>query len=258
MKREILQEGEFWLMNEKGDMVLRDLKSEAESFKLDAYYRGEFDAFNYCWYENFDLYEWDANGCDYERKGCSIQPGDVVLDVGGNVGVFARRAHSRGASRVISLEPLSPTYKCLEMNAPSTNETYNFGLAGNTCFPEFEIHTNYTRLGGGSSLDVNSGREIIYSQKSLCLDVNSFFESGLFEKVDFMKVDIEGGEYSLFESIKDEHLSKMRCVAMELHPIGEKIDQFQEFMGKRMDSLGFDSFCLFYGGNMRTLSYWKR
>jgi FkbM family methyltransferase len=254
-----LKEGEFWLTNEKGDLTLRDLKSEAESFTLDGYYKGEFDAFNYCWYENFDLYEWDSNGCDYERKGCSIQPGDVVLDVGGNVGVFARRAESRGASRVISIEPLSPTYKCLELNAGEKTEAYNFALGNSNSFPKFEIPFDYKALGGGSYIEeVHAGREIAFSQRNLCLETNLLFESGLFEKIDFMKVDIEGGEYNLFENIKDEHLSKMRCVALELHPVSDKIDQFQESLGKRMDSLGFNSFCLYYRSNMRTLSFWKR
>lgn len=43
--------------------------------------------------------------------------GGVVLDVGANVGVFSMHAVSRGARRVIAVEPAPQTYACLVENA---------------------------------------------------------------------------------------------------------------------------------------------
>jgi FkbM family methyltransferase len=255
-----MHNGEFWLLTEKGDKILRDLEAESKTFTQEAYRRGEFDSFNYVYYENFNCYDNGSIGSDYERHACTIHESDVVLDVGGNIGAFSRRAEERGASRVIAIEPLTPTYECLKMNAGPKTEAYKFGLAGVTSFPEFELHTNFTHIGGGSMHDVNKGRTIIHKEKALCLNVNHFFESGLFEKIDFMKVDIEGGEYDLFRSIKNEHLEKMRCIALELHASAfPDADQFQEVLIKRLDLIGFSSFCLYYGdGNLRTVTFAKR
>ena len=40
-----------------------------------------------------------------------------ILDIGANIGLFAHRAEVRGASKVISIEPLTPTFNCLIKNA---------------------------------------------------------------------------------------------------------------------------------------------
>jgi FkbM family methyltransferase len=249
--------GEFWVMNAKGELLLRDLQKEGKTFTFEKYCNGEFDAYNYVWFENFECYEHETDGCDYERLGCQIQEGDVVLDVGGNIGAFARRAEVRGASRVLSFEPVSPTYECLKRNAGPKTETYKMGIAGKTCFPEFEIHTDYTKLGGGS-MAVKYPGDIVFKEKALCLGVNDLFESGLFEKIDFMKVDIEGGEFELFRTIKDEHLAKMRCVAIEVHNCFPDTDEFQRDLIERMNKLGFTSFTLWYSQNfLRTVTLWK-
>lgn len=249
--------GEFWTLSPEGKQVLRDLKSESSEFTHDRYYKGEFDAFNYVWYENYDSLEYEANGCDYERMGCYVREGDVVLDVGGNIGAFSRRAETEGASRVIALEPVTPTYECLVMNAGPKTETYKLGLSAITAFPEFQIHDNFTHIGGGTTKTKYEESRVVHKEKALCLNVNDFFNSGLFDKIDFMKVDIEGGEYDLFETIHDEHLKKMRCVAAELHNIHGNLHEWQDKLNARMYSLGFTSFTLFYGDFLRTVNYWK-
>jgi len=254
---EFLKLGEFWLPNAEGDQILRDLESEHENFTLAKFNNGEFDSFNYCWYENFGVTEFDANGCDYERKGCFIKEGDVVLDIGGNVGIFARRAEHRGASRVISFEPLAPTYDSFRANMGSKTEIHKLGVAGKTEFREFLLHTDFTHVGGGSQFNVDANRKIIHSEKVLCMNVNNLFESGLFDHVDFMKVDIEGGEFELFRTMKDEHLRKIRCVALEIHGIFDDVDEFQKNLGDRMVRLGFTSFVLYYSNFLRTASFWK-
>ena len=42
---------------------------------------------------------------DYFKGDCRIQPGDVVVDCGGNIGLFTSIALDMGASRVLSFEP---------------------------------------------------------------------------------------------------------------------------------------------------------
>jgi hypothetical protein len=85
----------FWTLSHDGTEVLRDLKKENETFSVEKYINGEFDANNFQWYEMFHHFVYDDLGCDYERYGCYIREGDVVLDLGGNIGVFAHRAEER-------------------------------------------------------------------------------------------------------------------------------------------------------------------
>jgi hypothetical protein len=84
----------FWTLRPDGTEVLRDLEKENENFTRDAYNQGKFDANNYQWFEMFHHYNFDDIGCDYERYGCYIKEGDIVLDLGSNIGIFAHRAET--------------------------------------------------------------------------------------------------------------------------------------------------------------------
>lgn len=255
--------GEFVVLNEEGQKIIRDLQEEGNGYTHEKYLAGEFDPLNYVWYENFDFYVYDANGCDYERMGCYIREGDTVLDIGANLGIFERRARQRGASRVICFEPISPTFECLIENIEEKKDAFNMGIAGSTKFMDFELHTDFVQVGGGciSSLENNKGRNVIYTQKNLCIGINDLFQSNLFDKVDFMKIDIEGGEVDLLKNMEDRYLKDIRCIACEFHNIFSDFDfnEFQNSFISRCQNLGFDSFVLYHGdGNLRTVNLWKR
>jgi FkbM family methyltransferase len=250
----------FWTLRTDGTEVLRDLKKENENFSRDAYLKGEFDGNNYMWFEMFDHYVFDDNGCDYERRDCYIREGDVVLDLGGNIGVFAHRAETRGASKVICFEPVTPTFNCLIKNKGPKTLVYKNAVGGKHGFTTFRIHTDYTHIGGGTNehqdLLLNQ-REIIHSERVIVIGINEIFE-GVESKIDFMKIDIEGGEVGVLTSITDKNLSSLRCLAAEFHKTYDDFDVFQSNFTDRMKLLGFKHFTAYYGdGNLRTLNFWK-
>ena len=57
----------------------------------------------------------------YLRHGIAIRPGDCVLDVGANIGLFALQAARRGA-RVHAFEPMPATFAALAANASSCGD----------------------------------------------------------------------------------------------------------------------------------------
>ena len=250
----------FWTLRPNGEEVLRDLEQENKNFSREAYLRGELDGNNYQWFEMFHHYSFDDNGCDYERYGCYIREGDVVLDLGGNIGVFAHRAEIRGASKVISFEPVTPTFNCLIKNKGPKTLVYKNAVGGKNGFTTFRIHTDFTHIGGGTSEDQDmllNERQTIHSERVIIVGINEIFES-MESKIDFMKIDIEGGEVDVLTSITDKNLSKLRCLSAEFHKTYEDFDLFQEQFIQRMNNLSFKSFVLYHGdGNLRTLNFWK-
>ena len=250
----------FWTLQPDGTEVLRDLKKENENFSVEKYLNGEFDANNFQWYEMFHHFVYDDNGCDYERYGCYIKEGDVVLDLGGNIGIFAHRAESRGASQVISFEPVTPTFGCLIKNRGPKTLVYKNAVGGKNGFTTFRIHTDFTHIGGGTSEDQDlllNQRPIIHSERVIIIGINEIFKN-IGSKIDFMKVDIEGGEVEVLSSITDENLGSLRCLSAEFHKSYEEFDEFQTQFVQRMNGLGFKSFTLYHGdGKLRTLNFWK-
>ena len=141
----------FYTLGPEGKEVLRDLKHESLNFNREKFLDGEFDAYNYQWHEMFNHYIYDDNGCDYERQGCFIKEGDVVLDLGANIGIFAHRAETRGASKVICFEPITPNFNCLIKNKGSKTIVHKNAVGNSNKFAEFKIHTDFTHSGGGTS-----------------------------------------------------------------------------------------------------------
>jgi FkbM family methyltransferase len=250
----------IWTLSPEGNEVLRDLKKENEGFSVDLYREGKFDANNFQWYEMFNHYVHDDIGCDYERYGCYIREGDVVLDLGGNIGIFAHRAETRGASKVISFEPVTPTFNCLIKNRGLRTLVYKNAVGGKNGFTTFRIHTDFTHIGGGTSEDQDlmlNQRPIIHSERVIIIGINEIF-NGMESKIDFMKIDIEGGEVEVLTSISDDNLASLRCLSAEFHKTYTEFDQFQDGFVQRMNRLGFKSFTLYHGdGSLRTLNFWK-
>lgn len=248
----------FWTLSPQGNKVLRDLETENENFTIEDYRLGKYDANNYIWFEMFQSFSFQSDGCDYERMGCQIEKGDVVLDIGANIGVFAHRAEMRGASKVYCFEPMTPTFECLLKNKGPKTFVYKNAVGSKNTFMDFKIHTDFSHIGGASfHEEPTTGKNIIFEEKALMVNINDVFTT-IGEKVDFFKLDIEGGEIELLNEITDENLSSVRCLSAEFHEINEDFNEFQRQFWDRALSLGFNGFCLYHGdGKLRTLSLWK-
>lgn len=249
----------IWTLDKEGNEVLRDLSKENESFTLDGYHAGEFDGNNYMWFEMFTNFVYDDNGCDYERYGCYIKEGDVVLDIGGNIGIFAHRAEFRVASKVISFEPLTPNFNCLIKNKGPKTLVYKMGVGDTNKWADFKIPTDFTQSGGGSyKEEAINNRDVVHEEKAYIIGINELFGT-ISDRIDFMKMDIEGGEVEVLTAITDENLQSLRCLSCEFHKLNEEFNQFQENFIHRMNRLGFRSFVLYLGanGDLRTVNFWK-
>jgi FkbM family methyltransferase len=249
----------FCTLDRSGNEVIRNIELENKNFSIEKYHIGEFDQWNFQWHEMFNNYVFDDNGCDYERMGCFIKQGDVVLDIGANIGIFAHRAELRGAKKVISFEPLNITYKCLIKNKGSKTSCYNMGVGGTSRWEQFQVKYDFLNLGGVNSINIdNDTNNVVYSEISYIIGINELFNSNLTEKIDFMKVDIEGGEVELLTNITDDNLKSLRCLSCEFHAYYDGFDDFQNQFVNRMSNLGFNYFILYHSdGKLRTVSFWK-
>lgn len=162
-----------------------------------------------------------------------VQEGDVVMDLGASVGPFTWKIMDK-ASKVYSFEPMPNTYPVLEKNVKGypvevikkalyhTTGTYKFPLEG----------------GLGDPCGTMSDEEMARVKKEgIAVDTISFqdfLKEYNVDKIDFIKTDCEGGEYSLF---KDENLhflkNNVRNIVGEWHLMGEHQEtEFRYFRDK--------------------------
>jgi FkbM family methyltransferase len=180
----------------------------------------------------------------YNNRQKVINEGDIVVDLGGNIGVFHRWAYSEGASKVISFEPNKNHFKLLSLNADPSSIIFNAAVAHQIGIVELHESEHF----GGSNLFGNELDVTTYPVR--CYTLNYLFDSGLIDRIDFLKIDIEGSEHSALQGISDDNLMKVKNIAIEYHHSHfEFNDDLRHSMIDRFIRLGFNAFTMFMGDN---------
>ena len=187
----------------------------------------------------------------YRRHGVSFEDGDVIFDVGANTGFFTMFACQQcEPSKVYAFEPIPANYEVMRLNTalygvrvrtfacglasrPGTAEFTFYpnaaGLSSRFADPDVDRHTVAAALGAlgeSQGLEPLSGDEVeaaldeyLASEKCTCSlralsDV--IREEGI-ERIDLLKVDVEGSEIEVLEGIADEDWPKIGQLVLEVH-----------------------------------------
>lgn len=141
--------------------------------------------------------------------------GDVIVDAGANVGVFAvQMAHQNRRCRILALEPFPENFRHLQANVtkafPETITCREMALGA-------AFGTGLMEAVGGRSLD-----HVLRVDASAAGGIPVIPLAGLFDlaqarEIDFLKVDIEGSEHAVFAAATPDLLRRFRRIAMEYH-----------------------------------------
>lgn len=152
----------------------------------------------------------------------NIESGDVVVDVGANIGFFTLYAAKMGAKKIYSIEPIQETFDNLKHNTQILNNVsiFNFGLGSENKEVVFYV-------GDVSSIsgDINYVEQTINDwgiekkeEKVKIKNANDFLLENNIEYIDYLKIDCEGAELDFFNSINREYLSqKIKKITGEIH-----------------------------------------
>jgi FkbM family methyltransferase len=176
-----------------------------------------------------------------KREYGTVYEGDVVFDIGANIGSFAIYAALSGANKVYSFEPSLEAFRVLTKNIqanqlesviipfnkavtersgeavrfPSSSSPFN-SLAI-TAVPGSKMHVD--RFSGdlhNNALAMAARSDIDYvdiptiSLQDVLVEYNVFF-------VNFMKMDCEGAEFSIVPSWTEEMFKRIGRIRMECH-----------------------------------------
>ena len=179
----------------------------------------------------------------------------VVVDLGGNLGIFNRWAYSQGASKVISFEPDKRYFKILSKNADPKSILFNAAITDKLSYIEL-IESSH--LGGSHVMGGNTNSTKSYMVNTYTLDY--LFDSGIVNRIDFLKIDIEGAEIMAFNGIRDENLLKIKTISMEYHHGHLNFNEnLRRDLIIRLNKLGFNSHLLFLDSEtkLQYIYFWK-
>jgi FkbM family methyltransferase len=162
----------------------------------------------------------------------SISQESVVFDIGGNIGLSALYfSQFDTVIKVYSFEPVTPTYhqalKNFKLNEELSKKivAYNFGLSDKTEKATFLFNPNVKgNTGIRAEKSTSFVREQSFEIEVQLKEVTSVFEDLINEnptKKIVVKMDCEGGEYAIFNSLKHTPLfEKIDILMMEYHDKG--------------------------------------
>jgi FkbM family methyltransferase len=154
----------------------------------------------------------------YGIDDANLSKDDILIDVGGNIGMFSIYAHIKYGCKIIAFEPIKENLDNFKRNI----------LINNLNIDYFELHNSaisseegtFIKLGkfehnsGGSSQFYNyvSNYEVCKTE-TLHKYIN--------DKTKFLKLDCEGSEYEIIPSIMDK-LNNFKYIGIEYHNVNEK------------------------------------
>lgn len=167
------------------------------------------------------------------EKNIEFKPGDVILDIGANEGMFSiMMAKLYPHAHVIALEPVPRTYyqliRNIGLNGCTNIDPYNIGV-GKPGQKTTMLNVSKDFSGGSTSMCEYNPDHHDKTEVGL-ISLDEAFELYGIDRCRLLKMDIEGAEYdALYPSTV---LSRVDFMTFECHS-----NHRLEFLGRRMDGL---------------------
>jgi FkbM family methyltransferase len=172
---------------------------------------------------------------EYSRLGFEIKNMDIVIDVGAQIGLFALFSSQFCKNgKIYCFEPVKENFDLLESNLV-LNNIKNVVATNAAISTDSGIVTIYLNEDeSGHSMYVTGSKQIQVKSLSL-LDI---FDSNKLEKCDFLKIDCEGEEYKIIDSLPTPYFDKINKMCIEYHFVDTKPHLLQNMI-KRLESLSY-------------------
>ncbi len=155
----------------------------------------------------------------FKRTVYSTPPKGIVIDLGANIGAYSLYA-ARSATKVYAFEPESSNFeqlkKNIELNRALPIHIFKKAASGTNGTAQLSLGA----INKGASSLVLKRSDAQEQVETLTLD-HILSLCGL-SHVDFLKIDIEGSEYELFENASIHTLRRISTIVMETHRVKGK------------------------------------
>ncbi len=157
---------------------------------------------------------------EYRLNGHAPGSWECVVDVGANVGLFARRVAPL-ARKVVCYEPLADNFAQLRKNTDgcpkiTARREAVAGRAGTVSL----YHPKKASMSGLYSLYHQAGIHASdASEEVVATDLDTVFDQHDIESCDLLKIDAEGAEYDILYAASNDTLSRIARIHGEYHDV---------------------------------------
>ena len=151
-----------------------------------------------------------------------VQPGDIDVDIGANIGMFTCLALDRGAKKVYAIEPSLELLQTTMYNATPhiVNKKESPLIPINCAIGSTKDTIHHVYGPDKNNFEIKSFKDILQEYN--------------IDKIDFLKIDCEGGEYDILTEENLDFIKRnVRHIAVEMHIDAHKdapalYDKFRE------------------------------
>jgi FkbM family methyltransferase len=170
---------------------------------------------------------------DYEGSEFNINNEDIIIDIGAHIGLFSLFVSQYCKNgKIFSYEPIEKNFNILKENI-ELNKIKNI------------IHFNSAVSNQSNKLKIfidsdDSAHSIFESDRDF-IEVNSttiksIFDENKIKKCNLLKLDCEGAEYQIIESIPKEYFLKIDKMIIEYHIANENPELYKKLIRNLKDN----------------------
>ena len=164
---------------------------------------------------------------EYDRTGFEIRDTDIIIDVGAHIGLFVLYSSQFCKNgKIYCFEPVKENFDLLKLNL-ELNNIRNVVAINAAISTDNGTVTIY--------LDEDESGHSMYGTGIKQVQVKSFslqdvFDSNKLKKCDFLKIDCEGEEYKIIDSLPTSYFDKINKMCIEYHFADTKSNLLQEMI----------------------------
>jgi len=168
-----------------------------------------------------------------------IKNPSTIIDIGANIGIFTIRAAKRWPNaQILCYEPEHSNFKLLRKNLSlnfiNNAKLFKLGVAKEESSQV--LHMNPKNRGMHSIYETNESSQYIEIQ---CTCLKKLFEENGIKMCDLLKLDCEGAEYEIIESLDEDLSSRIKCIVAEVTPKRSQDIEAPRMIKENLISLGY-------------------
>lgn len=175
---------------------------------------------------------------EYSRKDFEIKDTDTIIDIGAHIGLFALfSSQFCKHGKIYCFEPVKENFDLLKSNIELNNIRNVIPINGaiSTSSGIITIYLNDDE--SGHSMYVKGPKQIQVKSFSL----QDVFELNNLSECDFIKIDCEGEEYKIIDSLPSTYLDKISKMCIEYHFADTKPNLLKNMIKKLEESYKIDT-----------------
>ena len=171
---------------------------------------------------------------DYSIPGFEIKDNDVIVDIGAHIGLFSLFASQFCKNgKIFCFEPMKENHEMLldniDLNKIKNIVPLNLAVSKEKEYVKIYLNSDE------SAHSVFPHGNIFVEVKSTTIEI--FFDEYKIENCNLMKIDCEGAEYEIIDSIPDEYFSRINKMIIEYHIVDKKPELYQNLLKKLENNL---------------------